>query len=188
LKQKYLYSISQTKHHRGGFRRQRWEMIGNNSIVNADYFLTTLFPSSQLQIIDYNRVIKDLNGFQAKPILYQLEKRFYYYTSGSEAVRPVFNTNLVILEKNWYKLTVREGTYMNTPDWRFRYNYFNKNNVLSKLPIQDQRTDKRNWILGWSVQEIKRPENRKHWEMAVAFSLHPVTIEQLLLIADSDTI
>ena len=154
----------------------------------AKYFLTTIFPSSQLAIMDYNRVVKDLNGIKAENLLAMLQEDFYI-TLSPEPVRPArLHEFGLYLEKQWYILAAREGTYTNDPIGVLDISILSKNILEKLLDIKDQRTDKRIDFVG-GIRGLGELEKRvDSGEMAAAFSLYPVTIDQLFDIADSGNV
>lgn len=176
-------------HHRAASAAKVRKSLGETATTGADYFLTTLFPSNQLYIMDYNRVVKDLNGLSPAALIKELSKQFTVelYTSG--AYRPeTLHTFGLYLDKNWYKLTSKPGTYTNDPIGVLDVTILS-NNVLDKLlGIKDQRTDKRIDFVG-GIRGLGELEKRvDSGEMAAAFSLYPVTIDQLFDIADSGNV
>lgn len=157
-------------------------------MVEENYFLTTLFPANELKIMDYNRVVKDLNGLSQPDFIARLHEHFEV-----EEVKEAFApTQLhefgMYLKKQWYKLTAKPGTYSEDPIGVLDVTILS-NNVLDKiLGIQDQRTDKRIDFVG-GIRGLSELEKRvDSGEMAVAFSLYPVSIEQLFDIADSGNV
>lgn len=176
-------------HHRAASAAKVRKELGDKATEASNYFLTTLFPASQLQIMDYNRVVKDLNGFSAKDFLQQLEKDFIVENNGEEAYEPkALHEFGMYLENTWYKLTSKEDTYTNDPIGVLDVTIL-QNNVLDKLlDIKDQRTDKRIDFVGGirGLNELKKRVDSG--EMTVAFSLYPVSIEQLFDIADSGNV
>lgn len=151
----------------------------------AKYFLTTIFPASQLSILDYNRVIKDLNNNSAEKFLGLLQDDFYV-TLSPEPVKPSqLHEFGMYLEGQWYILSSRKGTWTEDPIGVLDVTILS-NNILDKiLDIEDQRTDKRIDFVG-GIRGLKELEKRvDSGEMKVAFSVYPVTIEQLFAIADS---
>lgn len=155
---------------------------------DAQYFLTTIFPASQLAILDYNRVVKDLNGISAEKFLAQLQDDFYV-TLSTEAVKPSQPHEFgLYLEGKWYILTSRKGTWTTDPIGVLDITILS-NNILDKiLDIKDQRTDKRIDFVG-GIRGIGELEKRVNsGEMKLAFSLYPVTIGQLFDIADSGNV
>ena len=152
---------------------------------HAKFFLTTIFPESQLAILDYNRVVKDLNDLTTEEFIGALQEDFMI-TYSPEPVKPaVLHEFGMYLEDEWYILTAREGTYRKDPIGILDVTILQQN-VLSKiLDIDDPRTDTRVDFVG-GIRGLEELEKRvKSGEMAAAFSLYPVTIEQLFAIADS---
>lgn len=154
----------------------------------AKYFLTTLFPAGQLVIFDYNRVVKDLNGHTELELLTALEQDFTV-TREMEPVRPNEpHTFGMYLNKTWYRLQAHSGTWTEDPIGILDISILS-NRVLDKLlGIRDQRTDKRIDFVGGirGLNElVKRVDSG---EMAIAFSIYPVTIHQLFDIADSGSV
>ena len=152
---------------------------------DAKYFLTTIFPASQLAIYDYNRVVKDLDGYSASKFISLLQDDFFI-TLSPEPVRPSQPHEFgMYLEGQWYILASREGTYTEDPIGVLDVTILS-NNILDKiLDISDQRTDKRIDFVG-GIRGLKELEKRvDSGDMKVAFSIFPVTIGQLFAIADS---
>lgn len=152
----------------------------------ADYFLTTLFPSNQLYIMDYNRVVTDLNGMTAEQFLVALSNAFEIEKQ-AEAFKPsALHSFGLYLDKTWYALSAKPGTYMDTDPIGVLDVTILSNNILdSILGIKDQRTDKRIDFVG-GIRGLAALEARvDSGEMAAAISLYPVTIDQLFNIADA---
>lgn len=155
---------------------------------NAKYFLTTIFPESQLAILDYNRVVKDLNGLTPEKLLALLQDDFYI-TLSPEPVKPAHLHEFgMYLEGQWYILTSRKGTWTDDPIGVLDVTILS-NNILDKIfDIKDQRTDKRIDFVG-GIRGLEELEKRvNNGEMKVAFSLYPVTLAQLFAIADSGNV
>ncbi|HJW31213.1 MAG TPA: DUF1015 family protein, partial [Saprospiraceae bacterium] len=155
---------------------------------DAKYFLTTIFPASQLAILDYNRVVKDLNDLTEEEFIGALQEDFMI-TFSPEPVRPaVLHEFGMYMDKQWYFLTAKKGTYSDDPIGVLDVTIL-QNNVLDKiLDIEDPRTDNRIDFVG-GIRGLEELEKRVNsGEMAVAFSLYPVTIEQLFAIADSGNV
>jgi len=152
---------------------------------DAKFFLTTIFPESQLAILDYNRVVKDLNELTTEEFIGALQDDFML-TYSPEPVKPaVLHEFGMYLGDEWYILTAREGTYRKDPIGVLDVTIL-QNNVLDKiLDIEDPRTDNRVDFVG-GIRGLEELEKRVNsGEMAAAFSLYPVTLEQLFAIADS---
>ncbi|WP_343744785.1 DUF1015 family protein [Chitinophaga sp.] len=155
----------------------------------VNYFLTTIFPASQLAILDYNRLVKDLNGLSKAELLSRLDYDFTVEEIGHQPQQPsMLHEFSMYLEGAWYRLVAKEGTYTTDPIGILDVTILS-NNILDKhLGIKDQRTDKRIDFVGGirGLQElVKRVDSG---EMKVAFALYPVTIQQLFDIADSGNV
>jgi uncharacterized protein (DUF1015 family) len=160
-----------------------------HSSANLNYFLTTIFPASQLAIMDYNRLVKDLNGLSKEDFLSRLEYDFLVETIGHHEQKPgMLHEFSMYLDGTWYHLVAREGTYTADPIGILDVTIL-QNNVLGKLlGIKDPRTDKRIDFVGGIRglgELVKRVDSG---EMKVAFALYPVTIQQLFDIADSGNV
>ncbi len=151
------------------------------------YFLSVLFPDNEMQILDYNRLIKDLNGLSSQSFLEAIEADFDIEKQGTEAYKP--NTPRyfgLYLDQQWYSLKAKPHTYnendaIDTLDISTLSTY-----LLDKvLGIKDQRTDDRIDFVGGirGLFELEKRVNSGDWKMAIA--LHPVSIQQLIDIADS---
>ncbi len=176
-------------HHRAASAAKVRKALGTSAIEGADYFLTTLFPSNQLHIMDYNRLVKDLNGLTPKSLVKELGRQFKVELISKEAYRPESpHTFGLYMDQNWYKLTAKEGTFTTDPIGILDVTIL-QNNVLDKLlGIKDQRTDKRIDFVG-GIRGLGELERRvDSGEMAAAFSIYPVTIGQLFDIADSGNV
>lgn len=176
-------------HHRAASAAKSRQSLGSNATPEADYFLTTLFPSEQLRIMDYNRAIKDLNGHSNESFLAALEKDFEWKVLGTDAFKPsephLFG---MYLSGNWYELVAKETTYTTDPIGILDVTIL-QNNLLSPiLGVKDPRTDKRIDFIG-GIRGLTELSNKvDSGEMAVAFSLYPVSIQQLFDIADSGNV
>ena len=165
--------------------RELGYMINGDEAFN--YFITCIFPASQLEILDYNRVVKDLNGMTTEAFVQALSNDFDVTPLGaSEPYRPAKPHEFgCFVAGNWYKLTVKPGTFTNDPIGILDVSIL-QNNILSKLlNINDPRTDKRVDFVG-GIRGLKELEKRvNNGDMAAAFSCYPVSIQQLFDIADS---
>lgn len=173
-------------HHRAASAAKVSKMMPGST--EANYFLTTIFPASQLAILDYNRVVKDLNGLSPSKLISRLQDDFFI-TLSPEPVKPTqLHEFGMYLSGQWYILVSRKGTYTTDPIGVLDVTILS-NNILDKiLGIEDQRTDKRIDFVG-GIRGLKELEKRvDSGEMKVAFSLFPVTIEQLFDIADSGNV
>lgn len=162
----------------------------HNGTEEYNYFLAVHFPAEQLTIIDYNRVVKDLNGLSEEEFIKKLSEVFDIEDKGTEIYKPNAMHNFsMYLNNKWYSLTAKEGTYDdNDPIGALDVTILS-NHVLDKLlGIKDLRTDKRIDFVGGirGLGELKRRVDSG--EMKVAFALHPVSMEQLMNIADTGNI
>jgi uncharacterized protein (DUF1015 family) len=171
-------------HHRAASATKVNEAMGSKATADSHFFLTTLFPSNQLEILDYNRVVKDLNELTNDEFLQKLEDKFTV-TASSAAVKPTQPHEIgMYLGAKWYKLHAKEGTWQDDEIGVLDISIF-QNNILSPLlGIEDQRTDKRIDFVGGirGLQALEKAVDGG--DMAVAFSFYPVSIEQLFAVAD----
>lgn len=154
----------------------------------ANFFLTTIFPASQLAILDYNRVVKDLNGLSKEEFLKKLGDDFRIERTAAPFSPRQLHQFGMYLDGEWYILTSEEGTYTTDPIGVLDISILSKNILDKILDIKDQRTDKRVDFVG-GIRGLSELEKRVNsGEMRVAFSLHPVSIQQLFDIADSGNV
>ena len=175
-------------HHRAASAAKVRLSLGDTATHEAGHFLTTLFPSSQLHIMDYNRVVKDLNGVTEADLLQAIKKDFAI-KKVNQAVSPSqLHEFGMYLNNQWYKLSANEGSYSTDPIGVLDISILSQNILDPILNIKDQRTDKRIDFVG-GIRGLGELEKRvDSGEMAVAFSLHPVSIQQLFDIADSGNV
>jgi uncharacterized protein (DUF1015 family) len=176
-------------HHRAASAAKVRAALNGKVTEEANYFLTTLFPASQLHIMDYNRVVKDLNNLTVQEFLDEVGKNFDIEKTGENEVKPAALHQFgLYIDNNWYQLTAKEGTYSNDPIGVLDVTIL-QNNVLDQiLGIADPRTDKRIDFIGGirGLNELVKKVDAG--EMAAAFSLYPVSIQQLFDIADSGNV
>lgn len=155
-----------------------------------NYFMAVCFPASQLTIIDYNRVVKDLNGLTEEEFLAALQKNFELQKMGAEIYKPAGLHNFALyLGGNWYSLTARPGTYNDNDPIGVLDVTISSNLILDEiLGIKDLRSDKRIDFVGGirGLGELKRRVDSG--EMKVALALYPVSMKQLMDIADTGNI
>jgi len=155
-----------------------------------NYFLAVHFPSNQLRILDYNRVIKDLNGLDASQFIDKLKIAFEVSERIETIYQPAGLHNIsMYLEGKWYSLTARPETYDDRdPIGILDVNLLSKQILEPILNITDLRKSKRIDFIGGKrgLEELKRRVDIG--EMKVAFALYPITMEQLMDIADTDNI
>ena len=155
-----------------------------------NYFMAVCFPASQLTIIDYNRVVKDLNGLTAEQFLKALEKDFIVEEKGESIYKPssLHNFSLYLAGK-WYSLTAKPGTYDDNDPIGVLDVTISSNLILDEiLGIKDLRSDKRIDFVGGirGLEELKRRVDSG--EMAMALALYSVSMKQLMDIADTGNI
>ena len=160
---------------------------GNESY---NYFMAVHFPDNQLQIIDYNRVVKDLNGLSENELLAKLALGFTVEKMGAEIYKPsALHEFSMYLNGNWYRLTANDGTYDdNDPISVLDVTILSKQVLEPIFDIQDLRTSKRIDFVGGirGLGELKKRVD--NGEMKVAFALYPVSMQQLIDIADTGNI
>ena len=155
-----------------------------------NYFMAVCFPASQLTIIDYNRVVKDLNGMTAAEFLKALEKNFVVANKGADIYKPAaLHEFSLYLEGEWYQLTAKEGTFDDSDPIGVLDVTISSNLILDELlGIKDLRRDKRVEFVGGirGLGELKKRVD--NGEMKAALALYPVSMKQLMDIADSGNI
>jgi uncharacterized protein (DUF1015 family) len=169
---------------------KRKQNPGYNGSEEFNYFLAVHFPDNQLQIIDYNRVVKDLNGLSSAELLEKLSADFDVEKIGAEIYKPdSLHTFGMYLDGNWYKLTAKSGRYNDNDPIGVLDVTILSDLVLDKmLGIKDLRTDKRIDFVG-GIRGLAELQKRvDSGEMAVAFALYPVSMKQLIDIADTGNI
>lgn len=171
-------------------KEKRANNPNHNGTEEYNFFLAVHFPDNQLRIIDYNRVIKDLNGLSSEELLKKLEADFEVAVKGAEIYKPeslhIFS---MYLDGLWYQLTARQGRYNDSDPIGVLDVTILSDLVLDKiLGIKDLRTDKRIDFVGGirGLGELKRRVDSG--EMMVAFALYAVSMQQLINIADSGNI
>ena len=155
-----------------------------------NYFMAVCFPANQLTIIDYNRVVKDLNGLTPEEFLAAVGKNFIVEEKGAEIYKPNALHNFSLyLEGKWYSLTAKEGTYDDNDPIGVLDVTISSNLILDEiLGIKDLRSDKRIDFVGGirGLGELKKRVDSG--EMKVALALYPVSMKQLMDIADTGNI
>lgn len=155
-----------------------------------NFFMAVCFPASQLTIIDYNRVVKDLNGLSGQEFLRALTKNFIVEEKGTEITKPSkLHEFSLYVEDTWYLLTAKEGTYDDLDPIGVLDVTISSNLILDEiLGIKDLRSDKRVDFVGGirGLGELKRRVDSG--EMKAALALYPVSMQQLIHIADTGNI
>lgn len=152
-----------------------------------NYFLAVLFPADELHILDYNRVVKDLNGLEKEEFLEVIKDSFLVEEKGQEAVSPV-NKGIfgMYLEDTWYQLTIKESIVNaagNDPIRSLDVSMLQEHLLNKVLGIRDPTIDKRIDFVG-GIRGLKELERRVHLDMKVAFSMYPTSIYELFEVAD----
>ncbi|OQX71843.1 MAG: hypothetical protein B6D62_01280 [Candidatus Cloacimonas sp. 4484_275] len=152
-----------------------------------NFFLSVIFPHNQLYIMDYNRVVKDLNGLEKDEFLKKVGEKFKVEeVTGNKPYKPEkAHTFGMYLDGKWYKLTALEGTYpKDDPVKSLDVSILQENLLAPILGIGDPRKDKRIDFVG-GIRGLKELERRVDSGEAVAFSMFPTSIEELMTIADA---
>ncbi len=173
-------------HHRAASAAKVSEQLPKST--NANYFLTTIFPSSQLSILDYNRVVKDLNGLTEEYFIAAVQQNFIVEKK-TAAVKPQqLHQFGMYLNGTWYLLVAKNEIIEEDPIGVLDITILSKHILDNLLRIKDQRTDKRIDFIG-GIRGLNELEKRvDSGEMKIAFSFFPVTMEQLFDIADSGNV
>jgi uncharacterized protein (DUF1015 family) len=186
FKEKIPFTYIADGHHRAASAAKVSQQIPDSE--EAKYFLTTIFPANQLAILDYNRVLKDLNGLSDEEFLQKLNEEFIVEKTGAQVAPKELHQFGMYLNKQWYQLTAKENTFRNDPIGILDVTILQENLLGKILGINDPRTDNRIDFVG-GIRGLGELEKRvDSGEMKVAFSLHPVTIQQLFDIADSGNV
>lgn len=153
-----------------------------------NYFLTIAYPDSELEVLDYNRTVKDLNGLSKEEYLSKVEESFIIKKS-DEPVKPKErHTFGMYLDKEWFLLEVRDGVFdENDPTDRLDVSIL-QNNILSPiLGIDDPTKSKKIDFIG-GIRGLKELERRANKDMKVSFSMYPTTTDDIMSIADAGLI
>ncbi|EYE89643.1 SpoOJ/ParA/ParB/repB family protein [Fervidicella metallireducens AeB] len=169
----------------GKIRRE--ERPGYNGTEEFNFFLAVLFPDEQLYIMDYNRVVKDLNGYSEEEFMSRINEKFEVevYEGEGQYKPDRKHTFGMYLNNRWYSLKAKEGTFNpDDPVDRLDVSILQNNLLNPILGILDPRTDKRIDFIG-GIRGLKELEKRVNEGMKVAFSMYPTTIDDLMSIADA---
>lgn len=154
-----------------------------------NYFLTVIFPDNQMQILDYNRVVKDLNGLEKEAFLQAVARNFSVEPADA-AVKPARSAEFgMYLDGQWYRLTIKDELIpKQDPVKRLDVSLLQDNLIEPVLGIADPRRDKRIDFVG-GIRGLGELEKRvQSGEMAVAFSLFPTSLEDLMAVADANEV
>ena len=172
-------------HHRSAAASRVARARGNGAGSHG-YFLAVLFPHHEMTILDYNRVLRDLNGHDPEQLLAELRARFSV-TASEQPVRPIGSGELgMYLAGRWYRLTIRaELVPKDDPIGRLPITLLTRNVIEPLFGIADQRTDKRIDFVGGGRGLAELERRVRSGEMAVAFALYPTQMTDLMAVADA---
>lgn len=182
------YTYIADGHHRAASAAKVRKALGADAKEGANWFLTTLFPSNQLYIMDYNRVIKDLIGMQPGELVEKLGRDFEIKKAEDEVRPGALHEMGMYVDGSWYKLAAKQGTFTDDPIGVLDVTILQERVLDPLFNIKDQRTDSRIDFIGGirGLSELVKRVDSGEWE--VAFSLYPVSIQQLFDIADSGNV
>ena len=166
----------------GKMRREKFPCYTGDEEFN--FFLAVAFPKDELRILDYNRVIADLNGLSKDEFIKAISDKFEVEPAndGTPLARHTFG---MYLEGSWYKLTAKAGTFdENDPVGSLDVSILQTNLIAPVLGIEDPRTDKRIDFIG-GIRGIGELERRANSDMKLAFSMYPTSLDELINIADA---
>lgn len=171
-------------------RMRREQNPDFNGTEEFNFFLAVLFPAESLEIMDYNRVVKDLNGYTKEEFIERISSFFRVEKAPCDGVYhpEEKHTFGMYLEGKWYKLTAKAGSFdKNNPVEQLDVSILQKNLLTPTLGIGDPRTDKRIDFIG-GIRGLGELERRVSEDMTLAFSMYPTTLDDLMSIADADLI
>lgn len=165
--------------------KRRKDHPGYTGAEEYNYFLAVIFPDEELSIMDYNRVVKDLNGLTTEEFLQRISESFLVEKLGKEAYSPACKGEFgMYLDGDWYRLTakaeIKSEDAVDGLDVSILQNFL----LAPVLGIQDPKTDKRIDFVG-GIRGIKELERRVHTDMKLAFSMYPTSIAELFAVADA---
>lgn len=150
-----------------------------------NYFLSVLFPDDQLMIMDYNRVVKDLNGLSHEEFIHEIDKKFEIERKGNEQYKPKTKGEIsMFLGKEWYKLKIRKEFISEHPVDGLDVSILQREVLAPILNIQDPKTDNRIDFVG-GIRGLKELEKRVSNDCVVAFAMYPTSIEELFAVSDA---
>lgn len=170
--------------------QKRREQKGSYDLSEEfNYFLAVAFPKNELAIMDYNRVMKDINGKSEEEFIAAVGEKFTVEDAPFSPYRPESkHTFGMYLNEKWYKLTAKEGTFdENDPVDSLDVSILQNNCISPIFNITDPRTDKRIDFVG-GIRGLEELERRCHADMKIAFSMYPTSLEELMSIADANKV
>jgi uncharacterized protein (DUF1015 family) len=186
FKEKIPFTYIADGHHRAASAAKVSQQLPHSE--DARFFLTTIFPANELAILDYNRVARDLNGLSNDDFLNRLQEHFEVEKAEGPVRPKALHQFGMYHNSQWYLLKAREGSYRNDPIGLLDVTILQENILDRILGIKDPRTDTRVDFVG-GIRGLGELEKRVNsGEAKVAFSLHPVSIQQLFDIADSGNV
>jgi uncharacterized protein (DUF1015 family) len=186
FKEKIPFTYIADGHHRAASAAKVSQQLTESE--DARFFLTTIFPANQLAILDYNRIVKDLNGLSEEEFIQKLNDEFTVEKKDGAVMPDQLHQFGMYLSGQWYSLTAKEGTFGNDPIGILDVTILQENILEKHLGVGDPRIDKRIDFVG-GIRGLVELENRVNsGTVAVAFSLYPVSIQQLFDIADTGNV
>lgn len=165
--------------------KRREENPGYTGEEEFNYFLSVLFPDEELRIMDYNRVVRDLNGYDTEGFLARIGQEFQVEKRGPEPFRPGRKGEFgMYLEGQWYCLTAREEILSEDAVEGLDVSLLQRHLLEPVLGIQDPKTDRRIDFVG-GIRGLEELERRIRTDMKVAFSMYPTSIGELFAVADA---
>lgn len=165
--------------------KRREEAGVNNPDAEYNYFLSVLFPDSELMIMDYNRVVKDLNGYTKAEFLEKITDSFEVWKLGKEQVKPSQKGEFgMYLDGEWYLLCARDKVKSTDPVKGLDVSVLQDYLLNPILGIADPKTDKRIDFVG-GIRGLDELERRANSDMCIAFSMYPTSINELFEVADA---
>ena len=170
----------------GDMRRQANPNYTGNEEFN--FFLAVAFPDEELAIMDYNRVVKDLNGLSKEEYFEKINESFELSPLSSQTKPSERHTFAMFIDKQWFLLKAKDGTFdKNDPVDRLDVSILQNNLLCPILGIENPKTDTRIEFIG-GIRGLDELERRTNNDMRVAFAMFPTTIDDLMSIADADKI
>lgn len=165
--------------------KRREENPGDDGSAPFNYFLSVLFPSDELEILPYNRVVRDLCGLSKEVFLKAVSGNFHVREAGTEPFAPDQKGHFgMYLEGTWYEIQPKEGLVPTDPVKGLDVSVLQDLLLDPILKIQDPKTDKRIDFVG-GIRGLKELERRVERDMTIAFSMYPTSMEELLKVADA---